>query len=159
MDSNESADFLLESGIQSCKMTDEGKIEAGRIALAKAGSLGRFDAYLFLGKSFESSGNYARAAEAYAIGLSNRHRASAYRLAMLHGRRLLENSDRDFYLKTIRRFASEGHAPSRAQYFKERVKGSYGGYQFIVGLLSFLPNFVKTAIDAYRDPHGPKFQK
>ena len=70
----------------------------GRRLLEDAASLGRPDALLYIGQSFEMDGDYPAAEDAYLRGFEKRYRVAVFRLAVLHGKGLLERSDRDFYL-------------------------------------------------------------
>jgi TPR repeat protein len=148
----------LELGFQDWRSEDRVKRLAARSALATAASLGRSDAYLLLGKSYELEKDYPEAVKAYRMGLEQKHRASAYRLAKLHGLNLVASPDREFYLETIRRFASEGHLPSLGDYNRECLSGSYGWQAVLLGAVMFVPNFVRIAWVAYRDPHSPRLQ-
>jgi hypothetical protein len=159
MENGKRVNELLENGIHACFGKDTSRVELGRDTLAEAAALGRFDAYLYLGKSFEKTGDYISAAEAYGKGLAHRHRASAYRLALLHGKKLLPENDRDFYLKTIMRLAKEGHAPSRGYFFRERLRGSYGIRQIFFGVLTIIPEIIMISRDALIDSNSWKFQR
>lgn len=158
MDESDTAAKQLELGLRDWRNDDPAKRLAARSALSNAVALGRPDACLFLGKSYEFEKNYVEAAQAYRLGLEQKHRASAYRLAKLHGRKFIASPDRAFYLETIRRFSHEGHMPSLGDYTRERLLGSYGWKARFVGAAMFIPNLVRIAVIAYCDPHSSRLQ-
>jgi hypothetical protein len=159
VDDETSAETYMGHGFDHYFSTDAATRAEGRSSLAKAAALGRSDAYLYIGKSFEIDREYLRAAEAYRWGLEHRHRASVYRLARLHGKGLVPDADREFYLRTIKRLASERHCPSMADCNRERIKGSYGIFEIAVGVVMFLPVFVSVFRAAYNDPDGWRMQR
>jgi hypothetical protein len=150
---------LVKDGYRLCFVCDPRDLNLGRQLLEEAAAMGRDDASLLLGKSFQLEGNYERAAYFYTMGFQSRYRASAYRLAILHGRNLLKDSDRNFFLRTIQILAGRGHYPSIARYTVERMKGSYGFLQIAVGIIVFVPNFFRHGMMLFRDPNHPSLEE
>jgi TPR repeat protein len=149
------AGTLVYEGKRLC-FGDEGRdLALGRKLLSDAAEMGRDDATFLLGRSFEIDGNFDQAAEFYKKGVEKRYRASVYRLAILHGRRNLSYSDRNYYLQTVKRLSKEGHHPSIARYTIERIKGAYGLFPIVIGLAAIVPNFLRGLYAAYKDPEDP----
>ena len=131
----------------------------GRRLLEDAASLGRPDALLYIGQSFEMDGDYPAAEDAYLRGFEKRYRVAVFRLAVLHGKGLLERSDRDFYLQTIKALSRDGHFPSIALWTNERMRGAYGKKEQLLGFASFIPNVVFYFWGRYRNPNGHEFEQ
>ncbi len=125
----------LSKAFENIGADDQKLLQETRKILANAYESGRQDAGFFLGKSYEISEDYDSAEKYYEYGFQAKYRASVYRLATLHGKRLLKSNDTEFYHRTIKALAAEGHIPSMARRNGERVKGSYGLWQRVVGLL------------------------
>jgi hypothetical protein len=113
----------------------------------------------YLGKSFELDQDYLASEEAYLGGFDKKYRAAIFRLAMLHGRGLARDSDRNFYLLTVRALSREGHFPSIALYTNERIRGSYGLIGRIFGFLSILPNLVRYLWNFSLDSRSHDFEQ
>ena len=152
-------DSLISKGYDLCFGEINGDRIQGRKFLENAASLGRDDALLYLGKSYELEGNYSDAENAYLRGFERRYRAAIFRLAMLHGRKLLQNNDRDFFLRTIKALSRDGHFPSIAIYTNERIRGSYGLIARIGGVLSVVPNAIRFIWTFARNPKNHLFEQ
>jgi TPR repeat protein len=152
-------DALVHEGKRLCFDSDVHDVVKGRELLRKASDAGRDDATYFLGRSLEAEGLYDQAAEFYKLALDKRYRVAIYRLAILHGRGQLSYSDRGYYLKTIERLSRDGHNPSVARYTIERIRGSYGLTAILGGLVAIIPNFLRVAYTAYKDPNDPRLHR
>lgn len=131
----------------------------GRRLFEEAASLGRADALLYLGKSFELDGDYDAAEGAYLRGFQKKYRAAMFRLALLHKKSLIAGTDQCFYLRTIESLSREGHFPSIALYTNERMRGSYGFPKQVIGFLSFFPNTLRFTWNFMVDPRSHRFEQ
>jgi len=150
------ADEFMQLGYDLCfGNSSKDSVKKGREYFSHAAELGRSDAYFYLGRSYEKQHDYIEAERQYQIGLEEGHILAVYRLALLHDGSKLNEPDRNFYLKTLERLASEEYAPAISRRSRERIFGSYGLAKFFLGLVMFLPDFYKVFRIAYSDPDGP----
>jgi len=151
-------DLKFSEALKILEKNDLRKVGMARNLLSEVEKSGRVDATHYLGLSYELEGDYEHASDCYLKGLQNKYRRSIYRLALLHGKGLLEDSDHDFYLTTLSVLAKEGHLPAAGKINRERLKGAFGIQAMVLGAFYLLPLLVKSTFFCVIDPDSWRLQ-
>ncbi len=129
-------------------------LELGREYFRESVRDGNIAAIYYLGLSYEEEGAFDEAESYYLQGLEKKYVLAIFRLALLHKNARVCNPDRDFYLTTIKRLATDKHWASVGLYTRERIKGSYGFVGMLGGMLAFAPNFLRVLLASLKDPNA-----
>lgn len=146
---------LFDEGYDFCFSEANADPARGRLLLRRSGEGGCKESYYYLGISYELEGLFDEADEAYILAKSEDGRLlilAAYRSAILHKKKKVLQPDKAYYLRAFRQLSKDEHWPSVGHHMRERLKGSYGASEFLIGLFSILPVFCRILRAALRDP-------
>lgn len=142
---------LLNEGLSLIQSNNAKEQELGCNKLRGAIESGINEAITILGSFYFENKSFELSEEVYLIGWERKLRVAMYRLALLHGDKLVKEYDEDFYKRTISILAKEGHLPSEARMIRDNIKGKNGIISIFLGILSFLPTSWKVYSEARRN--------
>ncbi len=148
-------DVMFDEGYELCFGGVNEDPAQGRVLLRIVGEGGRPDAYYYLGLSYELEELFDEADKAYLAAKredGTHYTLAAYRSATLHKKQRVSKPDKGYYLRVFQQLATDSHWPSVGHHMRERLKGSYGVFEFFHGLLSTLPIFFRMFRAAQSDP-------